>query len=323
MKIITDIRQFQPPPAGVVLTIGNFDGVHLGHQALIETVRAKARAIGAAAVALTFDPHPITVLYPRRAPARLLTLPEKLAVLGRSGLDAAIVLHSTPELLHETADEFLRNLTAMCRPRVIVEGPTFNFGRGREGNVDTLRASAARFGYEVAILDELHAPAIEDRPAVNSSAIRAVLRDGRVEDARLMLGRPHRITGVVSDGKHLGESLGFPTANLEHVPQLVPGHAVYAALGQLDDDSLHLAAVNVGPQPTFDDARPRIEAFLLDYSGHLRGRKMGLYFLARLRGQVRFDSVAALTAQLQSDVTAVRRHAPALDDPQIRLPLPL
>lgn len=321
MEIIEDIRQFRPPPAGVVLTIGNFDGVHVGHQTLIAAVIGKARELDATAAALTFDPHPISILYPHRAPARLLTLAEKLEVLGSMGLDATIILHSTPQLLNETAEEFLRNLTQACRPRVIVEGPTFNFGRGREGNIDTLRAAAARYGYEAVILDELHSPTLHGHPPVNSSTIRTALRGGRVEDARLMLGRPYRITGIVGDGKHLGDKIGFPTANMEQVHQLVPGHAVYAAVAEIEGGAMHLAAVNIGPQPTFDESRARIEAFLLDYSGNLRGRKLGLHFLARLRAQVRFESVAALTEQLHKDVETLRRYAPALQDPELaRLP---
>ena len=311
-NIVHDLREFRAPPDGIVLTIGNFDGVHVGHRLLVETTCRKARDLGVPAVVMTFEPHPISVLFPHRAPARLTTLTEKLAILANLEPNYAIVLRSTPELLHETADEFLRYLVESCRPRAIIEGPTFNFGRGRQGSVDTLRAQAARYNYEVIVLDELHSSAVPGQPAVNSTAIRHALRLGRVEDARQMLGRPYRITGLVSDGKHLGHTIGFPTANLERVPQLLPGHAVYAAVGQLEDDSLHLAAVNIGPQPTFSDDHTRVEAYLLDYSGHLRTHRLGLYLLARLRDQRRFDDVASLTEQLRRDVEAVRALAPAL-----------
>jgi len=312
MKVFHDIQGFQPPREGVVLTIGNFDGVHLGHRLIVETALDHARKPGVLAAALTFEPHPLTVVAPRRVPARLTTLEEKLALLERLGLDATIVVASSRELLDKSADEFLRNLTNTCRPRAVVEGPTFNFGRGREGSINTLIEGSARYGFETVIVEEVRAAELDGAPEINSSCIRRAVGAGRVEDAKVMLGRPHRVTGVVGDGKHLGDSIGFPTANLDEIPQLLPAHAVYAAVAQLDDGTFHLAAVNVGPQPTFDDSHTRVEAYLLDYDGRLRGRKMGLHFLAKLRDQVCFDGAGSLTAQLRRDVEQTHLHARAV-----------
>lgn len=312
MKVYQGIEQFHPPAGGIVSAIGNFDGVHLGHRRLIEAARQKARDLDLPAVVVTFDPHPLAILAPQRAPARLTTLPEKAALLEMMGVDATVVLRSDRELLSKTAEQFLIDLVAGCRPRVIVEGPTFHFGRGREGSMETLCAHAARLGFAVTIVDELHSTGLVDHPAINSSAIRQALREGRLADANTLLGRPHRITGVVSRGHGRGLDLGCPTANLDEIPHLLPREAVYVAVAQLADSRLHLAAVNIGPQPTFAQARACVEAHLLDFSGELHGQRLGLHLLAQLRGQVRFSGADELASQLHRDVEQTRAYAAEL-----------
>jgi riboflavin kinase/FMN adenylyltransferase len=312
MKVHEGIEQFQPPAGGSVLTIGNFDGVHLGHRHLIDAARGKARGLNAPLLVVTFEPHPLAILGSQRAPICLTTCSEKLALLETCAVDVAIVLRSNRELLDQAAERFLFDLVERCRPCVIVEGPTFKFGRGREGSVDTLRRWARRLEFDLVVVDELRSGALADNPPVNSSTIRSALRDGRVGDAHVMLGRPYRIVGTVTAGKRRGAALGFPTANLAGIPHLLPGDAVYAGVAQLADDSLHLAAVNIGPQPTFAQGQPCVEAHLLDYSGRLRGQRLGLHLLARLRGQVRFSDTDELAAQLQRDVEQARTFAEQL-----------
>jgi riboflavin kinase/FMN adenylyltransferase len=310
MRVCQGIDQFEPPPAGTVVIIGNFDGVHLGHQRLVEVARRHAHGLSAPVVAVTFDPHPLAILAPQRAPARLTTLTEKLALLDALAVETTIVLRTDRELLDTTAEQFLVDLAERCRPRAIVEGPTFNFGRGREGGVETLRKHADRLGFGLTIVDELHCAEVAGRPAINSSTIRRALQAGHLADANAMLGRPYRIAGVVGRGQSRGAVLGFPTANLDEIPHLLPRPAVYVAAAQLAADTLHLSALNIGPQPTFDQPEVRVEAHLLDYTGELHGQRLGLHLLGQLRGQTTFRSPDELATQLRRDIAEARTYAP-------------
>lgn len=303
------LEDFNPPPQGCVLSIGNFDGVHRGHARLVERAREAAEWCSAPVVVATFDPHPLALLSPQRAPAALTTMAERVALLGRLGASAVVVLRTDWALLNQTADEFLTRICRRCSPRAIVEGPTFNFGRGRTGNVETLRHRAADFGYEAILVDELECAEVAGKPAINSSAIREAIGAGRVENAAAMLGRPYRIVGAVGRGRQRGTRIGFPTANLEHIEQMIPAEAVYAAAAQMDDGALRLTALSIGSQPTFGETTRTVEAHLLDFSGDLYGRRLGLHLLGRVRGQVKFDSVDELTAQIRRDVERVRQFA--------------
>jgi riboflavin kinase/FMN adenylyltransferase len=306
MQVFRGLESYQPPPGGTAVSIGNFDGCHRGHAQIFATAVETAQQRDLTLVAVTFEPHPLAVLNPGLAPARLNTLNEKLFLLEQFHADQAIVLPVDRALLGIRAPDFLASFVAHVRPRAFVEGPDFNFGRGREGDIDTLRQYAAQWDYTVHAVDAVHAPDLASHPAISSSSIRQALRDGRIEEANAMLGRPHRVTGIVGFGQGRGAGIGFPTANLEQIPQLLPQEAVYAAVAQTGDDRLFLAAVNVGPQPTFDQSYSRVEAHLLDCGRDLRGSRLALYLLARLRGQVRFSGPAALVSQLEQDVAATR-----------------
>lgn len=338
MRVFHGIDRFTPPRQGVALTIGNFDGVHRGHRRLLAVAGEPVGGLPVPAhpapgqsvsgqrlpvIALTFEPHPATVLTPQRVPPRLTTAAEKLALLAACGADGVIVLRSRPELFALTADEFLTRFVERCRPVHLVEGVSFRFGHGRAGTVDTLREYARRRGCVLTVLEDVSCREVPGNPPISSSTIRELIRTGRVEHAAAMLGRPHRIVGRVGHGESRGAQIGFPTANIEDIPQLVPGHAVYAAVARLFDGRAHLAVVNVGPQPTFDQLAPRVEAHLLDFNGRLRGQVLGLYFLRRLRGQIRFASPAQLAEQIGRDVAAARERcadwARAVGEPDIPL----
>ena len=312
MRIAHGFEAFDPPAAGTALSIGNFDGVHRGHQRIFEILRDVATPRGLQTLAITLEPHPLAVLNPERAPARLCTIDEKLELIRRCGADACLVLKSDAALLSLTAGEFLAKLIVACRPRFVVEGPDFNFGRNRAGSIATLAAEAERSGFTLQLLPTINCRELPSNPRISSSSIRQALVDGRLDDANVMLGRPYFVAGVVSGGDQRGRTIGFPTANIEQIPHLLPQEAVYAAVAQLEDKSLHLAAVNVGRQPTFDGHRSRVEAHVLDFSGDLMGQRMGLHFLERLRSQTRFGGIDALIAQIRADVVAVRRHAGTL-----------
>ncbi len=313
MQIIHGLDSFRPPPGGVTLTIGNFDGVHTGHQSLLETARRVAHKLGAPVVAMTFEPHPLAVLAPERAPQRLLTASEKLHLLRHYGVETCLVLQSEPALLSQPAELFLERIAARCQPRAFVEGPDFNFGRGRQGSVDTLRAFGAARGLEVHVIETWHSAVLPGAPSVHSSAIRAALREGRVDIARAMLGRPYRLVGREAPGAGRGAGLGFPTVNVSDIPHMLPQFAVYAAVAQLADGRLYLSAVNIGEQPTFEGHTARVEAHVLDWNDSLRGAALGLHLLHRLRPQRRFANVTELIQQIEQDVVATRRLAPELD----------
>jgi riboflavin kinase/FMN adenylyltransferase len=313
MQVYNGLRKFAPPKGGTVLTIGNFDGVHRGHAGLVEAAHALAERHQAAVTAVTFHPHPLAILAPERAPTPLTTLAEKLVLLERLGVAGCIVLRTDRALLAEEAVDFLASLVAHCRPRALVEGPDFRFGHGRSGSITTLQEHAAQWGYEVQVVPTVRCTDLPTNPAINSSSIRQALRDGRVAEANAMLGRPYRIMGRVGEGARRGAGLGFPTANLERIVHLLPQEAVYGAIAQLAGGALHLAAVNIGPQPTFESAHSRVEAHLLDYHGDLRGQRMGLYFLSRLREQQKFAGPDALREQLRRDVAATQGLAPAVE----------
>jgi riboflavin kinase/FMN adenylyltransferase len=306
MKVYYGIADYSPPPAGTTLTIGNFDGVHRGHQAILARAQAVAGELGTPVVAMTFDPHPREIIAPDRAPARLVTLSEKLHLLAALGVDACVVLRSGPALLDQPAETFLVRLCEHYRPRAFVEGPDFNFGHGRAGSGQTLRFFGPRLGFAFHEIDMARCPELPGAPSVHSAAIRAALREGRVDVAWAMLGRPYRIVGMVESGAGRGTGLGFPTANLSDIQHMLPQQAVYAAVAQCDDGSLHPAAVNIGPQLTFQVSTPRVEAHLLGWSAALNGRPLGLHLLRRLRGQVRYDSPAELAAQIRRDVAETR-----------------
>lgn len=312
MIVSQGFEHFSPPAAGVALSVGNFDGAHRGHARIVAAVREVAAHLGALPAVMTFDPHPLVVLAPERAPQRLTTLAERLTLLERLGVQQILVLRSEPGLLACEAEDFLASLVAHCRPRALVEGPDFNFGAGRRGSIDTLRVNAARWGYELHVVPAVQCDELASRPTISSSSVRQALRDGRVDDANTMLGRPYRIVGVTTGGAGRGAHLGFPTANLARIPQMLPQQAVYAAIAQLEDGALHAAAVNIGSQPTFADEHVRVEAHLLDFGGDLRGRRVGLYFLARLRAQLGFISRNALIEQITRDVAATRQAVKAV-----------
>ncbi len=307
VRVIHGFDAVTPALAGGVLTIGNFDGVHLGHRHILQTCAGLRSGKDAPVVAVTFEPHPLTIVAPQRAPRRLTALDEKLHQLGRGGADVAVVGHSDRQLLSMEADEFARGiLVDRFRPGHIVVGGDFGFGRGRRGNVDTLRTLAAEFGFGVTVAEPLYIEIDGARQVVSSSLIRSLLAAGKVETAGQGLGRPFLLCGTVTRGDSRGAGLGFPTANLAVEPDLiVPGEGVYSGFARLASGRRR-AAISVGHVPTFDGRESRVEAFLLDYSGDLYGQPVGLEFHRFLREQRKFGSPAELVAQIERDVAQVR-----------------
>lgn len=300
-----DWRQ-APPEAcrGGAVAIGNFDGAHLGHAALMSALARQARAAGGPAVALTFDPHPLALLRPGEAPPLLTTPLDRAACLERLGADHVVTLRADRALLGLSAAEFFEEVVrARLAARAMVEGRNFGFGRGREGDVNTLRALCRQAGVALAVVDGVQAEGGE----VSSSRVRAALLSGDAAAAGRLLGRPYRLRGVVVTGRRVGRTIGFPTANLEGMTTVVPAEGVYAARAVVESGEAWPAAVNVGPAPTFGEAARKVEAHLIGYDGELYGRRLAVDFVARLRDVRAFAGPAELAAQLRRDVEEARR----------------
>lgn len=283
---------------GGALTLGNFDGVHRGHQALLaETVR-HARALGGPAVAVTFDPHPGLLLRPDSIPTLLTTLADRAALLHGYGADHVLALETTPALLHLEAPAFFdRILYDRLHARALVEGHNFTFGHNRAGTIDVLRHLCAQAKLPLTVVPPLE---VLGQP-VSSSRVRAEIRAGAMDVVRTLLARPYQIAGTVGTGQRRGAGLGFPTANIERIPTLIPGDGVYAVRA-LHEGHAWPAAANIGPNPTFNEQARKVEAHLIGFRGDLYGQPLALEFLDKIRDTRRFASVEELIAQVRADV---------------------
>lgn len=287
---------------GGYASIGNFDGVHRGHQAMLNVLTSRARSENVPAVAITFDPHPIALLKPDAAPPALTTIEHRAELLSRYGVDVTLVLPTDRSLLALTAEEFFETIVrSRLQARGLVEGPNFFFGRNRSGNITVLRALCASHGLSF----DVAPPATVDEQLVSSSVIRSLLETGDVAHAVRLLGHPYRLSGTVGQGAQRGRTLGFPTANLHDVATLIPGNGVYGGSTTVDQIR-HRAAIHIGPNPTFGEGARKIEVHVLDYDGDLYGRSLSVDFFDRIRDVRRFSSVEDLQVQLQRDIEAVR-----------------
>jgi riboflavin kinase / FMN adenylyltransferase len=302
-----DFASVPPPFRGAYLAFGNFDGVHLGHAHLIDRLRARADAAGVAALPLTFDPQPVALLRPESAPVPLVWLERKLALLKAAGATDVGVFRTASWLLSLTAREFFdRVIVGQFAARGLVEGPTFRFGRDRSGDVERLAAWCAEAGIDF----EVATPTEMDGQIVSSTRIRHCLAEGQTEHAARLLGRPHRIRGLVVRGAGRGAGLGFPTANLDRVDTQIPADGVYAARAFLRGEGPpRPAACHIGPNATFDERVRNVEVHLIDFTGDLYGQPVEVDFLKRLRPSQKFESLPALIEQMRIDVAQAREVA--------------
>jgi riboflavin kinase/FMN adenylyltransferase len=298
----------RPNPA---VTVGNFDGVHRGHQALVAAALARARASAGTAVALTFDPHPARVIDPARAPPALMTLEQKAEVLAGLGVDALAVVAFDAQRAAQPAEEFTRDVVAgALAARAVVVGTGFRFGRGRAGDAALLGRLGAGLGFEVVPIT----PVEHGGAPISSTRIRERLEAGDVDEARALLGRPFFVDGRVVRGDGRGRTLGIPTANLDVVNETLPARGVYAGWCRPADGgagSRWPAVVNLGRRPTFGNRDTTVEAHLLDQDLDLYGRLLRLEFAARLREERPFPGPEALLEQIRRDIARAR---PLLDE---------
>jgi riboflavin kinase/FMN adenylyltransferase len=303
MRILRDPRSFPPELTPSVAALGAFDGIHLAHAKILDTAVERARALGVASVACTFDPHPAAVLRPALAPAPIATLEQNLARMAERGLDATLVIPFTLEFSRMEAEAFVEQvLRRTLAVKEVVVGFNHTFGRGARGTAALLRDLGLRDGFVTHVLPPLQVRGL----AVSSSAIREALREGAVELARELLGRPYSVTGTVQRGAGRGRTLGFPTANLRPDRPLALAGGVYAARARWDQRQAE-AVVNIGYRPTFEESEYWIEAYLFDFGGDLYDRTLTLDFVARIRPEMKFSGVEALKAQVQADMTEARR----------------
>lgn len=288
-----------------VVSVGNFDGVHRGHAALIAELRRQADSLSGNAVVLTFDPHPIELLRPDLAPPLLTTTEDRSKLLLDLGADCVLVVRATHELLALRAEEFFSEvIEKRLQAQALVEGTNFGFGRGREGDVAMLTRLCESVGIGLSIVP----PIILDGIEVSSSRVRSALSSGNVREAASLLGRPYRLHGLVGVGQRRGQKLGFPTANLERIQVLVPGDGVYGVRVPHEGKTWP-AAANVGPNPTFGENARKVEIHLIGFQGDLYGKELTVDFVERLRDTRPFTSVAELIEQLRRDIDQARRLA--------------
>jgi len=311
VEVVRDVEACEPG-GGSVVTIGAYDGVHLGHRAVIAAVRERAAVEGLASAVVTFDRHPASVVRPESAPRLLTDLEQKLELLESTGIDRCLVIPFDEIRSKEPAEDFVREvLVARLGARAVIVGEDFHFGHQRRGNVAMLTEMGRELGFDVAgiaLVDE-RGQAGTGAEKASSTAIRHALVAGDLERAEAMLGRQHEVRGVVAHGDKRGRELGFPTANVS-VPGeiLLPADGIYAGWFERADGTVLPAALSLGRRPTFyEEAHASLlEAHLLDFSGDLYDEHVRVRFVRRLRGEVRFESADALVEQIARDVAEVR-----------------
>ena len=314
MKIVAGAAEFAATaragdPRPLAVAVGNFDGVHIGHQALLREVRSRAERHAARAAILTFTPHPARLFAPAKAPPLIMPLARRLELCAEAGIDLAIVEPFTREFAATPADAFVRDVLGRdLGARDVVVGYDFSFGRGRAGDAGMLAKLGASLGIDVAVIQPV---AIGDTNC-SSTRIRELVAAGDTIGAARLLGRPFELEGPVVRGAGRGRGLGFPTANIAAEGELRPALGIYAARARVLDGELagqvHAAALSVGRNPTFSSAADvSVEVYLLDFEGDLYDRRLRVELGERLRDELKFDSVAALVAQIDRDVARVRQ----------------
>lgn len=288
---------------GTVLTLGVFDGLHLGHQKIMQTVVERAKEVGAVPTAITFDPHPRSVLFPDMSPPLLQTLDQRLANFEFLGIEQTIVIRFDKDFAAQDAEIFLHDVVfERLQAREVYLGKGFAFGKDRGGNIELLRRMSRELGF---VADEVDEVALRGR-RISSSQIRELLAEGRVNLARRMLGRPYGVEGQIVRGFQRGRTIGFPTANLKPQNRVIPKFGVYAT-ATLIDGQWRRSITNVGVRPTFDEEKtPSIETFVFDFDGDLYGDVLRVRFLHRIRDERKFNGIEELKGQIERDTATAR-----------------
>ena len=298
MEIFRHIDDRQLSPSGSVATMGNFDGIHIGHQSLIRNAVAEARQRDCPSVVLTFEPHPLKILAPHRAPKLILTHKDKMQMLQALGVDAVVIQNFDLRFANMQPQEFVRSfLVDRLHVKKIWVGRDLRFGQGRKGRVEDLIHWGRDLGFEVGVVE----PILLDGARVSSSRVRQLLQQGRVDEVKPLLGRYHFVSGRVVSGHRRGRALGFPTANLATRTEALPLDGIYATLFKLDEREW-LSVSSIGTNPTFGEGSRTIETFILDFSSGIYSKTVKVSFVKRLREERKFASADQLAAQMHEDV---------------------
>lgn len=304
MELVRGSLNVHERHCGGVVTLGSFDGVHLGHRALVHATLARARVLQRPALMVSFEPLPREHLQPQSPPARLTNLRERVRVLQGEGLDALVLLRFNDALRTMTGAEFLDLLTTHLAVRAVVVGHDFRFGRGGEANAQFLQEAGERLGFEVQVIEPVEVAG----ERVSSSAVRAALASGEFARAARLLGRPYSMCGRVVAGQQLGRTLGFPTANIRLRRRVSPLHGIFAVRVKGVASRPWPAVASLGTRPTVGGVEPLLEVFLLDYTADLYGRELEVEFVAHLRDELRFENLDLMVAQMHRDVEAARER---------------
>lgn len=306
MKVFNHPDQISEPFKRAVITIGNFDGVHIGHQALFHEVIEKAETIGGTSVAMTFEPHPLRVLKQNNHPPLITLIEQKTELIERTGIDVLICIPFTLEFAALSAEQFVRDLLVKkIGMKAIVVGQDYSFGKNRVGNIDLLKTYGPEYGFEVIVAGWIKsARAIAER--ISSTKIRELVMDGCMERAEKMLGRHYQIRGEVVTGRDRGgKVLGIPTANITLQDELCPKTGIYAVTVEFDG-SQHQGVANIGYSPTFEDHVFTVEVHILDFNADIYGKKIRVNFIKRIRDEIKFSNISELIAQIKLDIAAAR-----------------
>ena len=303
MHVLTGTEGIPPEFRKAFITIGNFDGVHLGHRCIFQKLILEARKENRKALLVTFVPHPKMLLHPERRPFYLLTtIEEKIKLLEALGLDGLIIIPFTLEYAQTTAESFIFDvLWKNLQVRKIFIGHDYSFGKDKRGNEDMLKAFGKKLGFDLAVINAL---AVGDT-VVSSTRIRAAILEGDVKTAAMLLGRPYNVSGAVIEGKRRGAALGFPTANIKPNKELLPAKGVYAAIVNLDGKRYN-GALSIGLNPTFGDVQLSMEAHLMDFSGDIYGKYVDVLFIERIREERKFPGPEMLSLQIKKDAEEAR-----------------
>ena len=299
------LQQIPPGLGPAVVTIGNFDGVHLGHRTILRAVAERARSDALTSVALTFDPHPLAVVAPELAPQMLTSMRQRVALIRQHGIDRVVVLPFTRELSHWPPPEFAERVLAdRLAARHVVVGRNFRFGRDQSGDAGTLRLLGQRLGFDVALADTVFV----DREAVSSTRVRDMVRNGRMEEACQLLGREFSLQGSIVSGEGVGSKLTVPTLNLEPDSQVLPADGVYLTVTRKSGSDWHAESLtNVGTRPTFGGQRRTVETFLLGQVAKPHPNAIELRFLRKIRDEIKFPSAELLREQIEADIKVAER----------------
>jgi len=298
MLLITDLSRISRPFTNSVITLGNFDGIHLGHQELVRMVMKRAQEIKGQSMVVTFRPHPLKVLAPEKCPPLISIYEEKIELFKKLGIDVLVKIPFSHHFAEMSPREFVKKILCdLLGTKEIFVGCNYRFGKGREGTTQTLRMMGEEFGFRVNEVKQIFLKS----EVISSTKIRQLLTAGEVEHAAELLGRPYAITGIVIKGDSRGKTLGFPTANIASKHAIIPANGVYAVKLSARD-TCHDGVVNIGLRPTFDTKSLAIEVHVFDFNEDLYGEEVTIYFIKKLRQEKKFDSADTLIAQITKDI---------------------